>query len=77
MIALVTLMICASLLFAQYRHHEHESILKAGHTRLDKLEIRLANMEIKKNDAFNKAEFEELKTKVEALRIASGLRVVR
>jgi len=64
----------ATCLFAQYRHQIHELRIKHGSDLWHELLRRIEFVEKIKASDFNKDEFEELKSKVDALRISIGIR---
>lgn len=59
------LIVCAFLLIGQYRHHVHEGL---------HLEDRIKALEARQADSFDPKAFAELQSKVEAMRIAQGMR---
>lgn len=74
MIVIAVLIVCAALLLAQYSSQEHEQAMQAGFSRLDKIETRLSEIERRKPEQFDSAAFDDIKNKVETLRIAQGLK---
>ena len=58
-------LLCVAALVAQYRHHLYRGI---------NLESRVKALEARQVEAFDAKAFAELVTKVEALRIARGMR---
>ena len=74
MIALCVAIVCVSLLIAQHFDHKHKHQTTADTGRLEEINKRLAALEGKEAKAFDQAAFDDLKSKVEALRIAQGMR---
>lgn len=68
------LIVCAAALLAQYRAQEHEITLRGRYNDLDALDSRISALEEAKSSQFDPKAFEDLKTKVEALRISQGLK---
>lgn len=66
--------ICAALLFAQRQEHRHQRVLRCDVEMLASLRERIDVLEAAKLVQFDSAAFEDLKTKVEAFRMAQGLR---
>lgn len=77
MIALSVAIICTAGLIAQYRAQEHDRDMQAERSLLYKVESRVSELERRKGQEFDKAAFEELKSKVEGLRFAQGLKGAR
>jgi hypothetical protein len=73
----IIIICCAGALFAQYRAQRHELELLGSASRIRGLADRIAILEAHKIAEFDSTAFDDLKTKVEALRFAQGLRSVR
>lgn len=72
MIALCLIAVCGSALFAQWRAQEHELKQSGYQSLLHKVEERVSLLESRKTD-FDSAAFEDLKNKVEVMKMAHGL----
>ena len=70
-------LICASVLFAQYRHQLHASYTDKESNYIAELDLRISALEKQSKEKFDAAAFDDLKSKVEALRLAQGLRSTR
>lgn len=64
----VTLLVALALVFDFYRE------MQGGKRLIDQLEARLSTLERSRSEHFDPKAFSELKDKVEALRIAQGLK---
>jgi hypothetical protein len=73
-IALALIVVSIAGLIAQWRSQQHEHAMTYGEGLLHRVEQRVSELERRKAQDFNRAEFEELKSKVEALRIGQGLK---
>lgn len=67
-------LICITSLVAQYQANIHRESIRAGRGRIQELERRIAALEALRKQEFDPAAFEDLKGKVEALRLVQGLR---
>lgn len=67
----VVSIVCMTAIVALRMHQEHELTLKAGHSRLDQLEKRVSDVE---HSHFDLSAFNDLQSKVEAMRLAQGIR---
>lgn len=74
MIALSVAIICATGLIAQFRHQGHQRDMQAEGSLLHKVEARVSALERMQASKYDHAAFEDLKSKVEAMRIAQGMR---
>ena len=74
MIIAATFFICLTILTLQHQHHEHQRVMQAEHNLLHKVEERVSALERRKQSEYSHEAFEDLKSKVDALRIAQGLR---
>lgn len=77
MIALSILIVCLSALLWQARAQAHETNMRASESRIHGIESRLSVLEKQHAQAYDHAAFEELKSRVEGMRIAQGLRGTR
>lgn len=68
------LAICLTLLLAQHRSQQHARVMQAEERLLHKIETRVSALERMKQESYSHAAFEDLKSKVEALRLAQGLK---
>lgn len=66
--------ICATALIAIHQWQKHEIEMVTGMSHLKGVQVRLASLESARAIQYDHAAFEDLKTKVEALRLAQGLR---
>lgn len=73
-IAAITL-ILAACLFAQWRAQKHELAVRGNRAWQVNLAQRLTMLEQKASESYDPAAFEDLKNKVEALRLAKGMGV--
>lgn len=71
---LIVLMVCVTLLIAQDRAQKHERMNSSELSVLSGLMGRIAALEAARAESYDPAAFEELKSKVEALRIAQGFK---
>lgn len=67
----------ATFLFAQFRAHRHTIELRGNVSAFDALSARVSGLEELRHQQFDQAAFDDLKTKVEALRFGQGLRSSR
>lgn len=74
MIALCLFIFCTTFLYAQHQQHAHERLTRFETHRLSLLTDRVSALEDAQSDHFDAKAFEDLRSKVEALRIAQGLR---
>ncbi len=72
-VACVFIAACA-VLALQWRDHIHQRVMLAEGRLLYKVEARVSALERKKPAEFDAKAFEDLKGKVEALRLAQGLK---
>lgn len=75
MIAVIA--VCLTVLVLQFRHHEHVNFTVSGKRLLWQVEERVSALERKDRTEINQSEWDEFKNKVEALRIAQGIRGMR
>ncbi len=71
----ITLAICFTCIVAQLLHQRHQRNTQTDSERLELIEGRVCELEAARKTAFDSVAFEEIKTKVEALRIGQGLRL--
>ena len=74
---LCALILSGTYLLAQRQEHRHLLAVARASTHATALERRLAALETARTSQFDQAAFEELKTKVESLRVGQGIRVSR
>ena len=73
-LALCVGIVCLTALIAQHFHHSHQRDMQAERSLLHKVEQRVSAIERKGSERFDPAAFEDLMTKVEALRVAQGFK---
>lgn len=66
--------LCLTLLAAQMAYHDHKTVMESGKSRIDELETRLSELERKSEQKYDHAAFEDLRGKVEGLRLAQGFK---
>lgn len=66
--------VCLCALVAQQASHDHAEEMQGGLERMDELEDRLEVLERSRDAHFDPAAFEDLRTKVETLRLGQGLK---
>jgi len=71
---LIVLIICASALVAQQVAIKAECDEREIYKRLKWLDDRITDLEVMERAEFNKHDFDDLKNKVEALRISMGIK---
>lgn len=74
MIPLSVAIVCLTLLLVQQSHQKHQQDMRVGLSSVDVLLARMASLEQAKATQYSHAAFEDLKTKVESLRLAQGLK---
>jgi hypothetical protein len=67
-------LICITVLWYQHAGHEHARAMQGEARLLHQLETRLVALERARRDEFDPKAFDDLKAKVEAMRVAQGLR---
>ncbi len=77
MTLLYLVIVCLTILFVQGQHYSNQNIRESEWDVLANLEDRIVKLEHSQRSEYNAAAFEELKSKVDALRIAQGFKVSR
>ena len=77
MIALSTTIICITITACVWIITEQQKFIKVKSDALTQLETRIALLEKRNASEISLEEFQDLKTKVDTLRISQGLRVSR
>lgn len=72
--AVCVAIICLAALYAQYRAQEHERTMQADLGAVQSLASRVDALEARQVFQFDPKAFDELKSTVDTLRIAQGLR---
>lgn len=72
--AIVFLVGCLCALFAQYRDQVHQIRMKGDAGQFEAVLKRLAAVESRQPAQFDQAAFDDLKAKVESLRLSQGIR---
>lgn len=74
LVTIVVVVVCMTAVWCQHAEHKHERMMRGDGQAIQALTDRVTSLELKAQASFDPKAFEELKDKVDTMRVAQGLR---